>query len=280
MGVFVAVAEAESFAGAARRLHMSPPAVTRAIASLEQSLGIKLFNRTTRIVRTTEAGARYLEDARRILADVVAADEAAVGINTAPSGALSVTAPQLFGQRFVLPGVVEYLQRYPHTRITAVYLDRVVNLLEEGFDVGVRIGALADSSMRARRVGSVRTVLCASPEYLAQYGVPQVPDDLAAHTLINVGGLENSSWRFFTNSVARNVRIQPRLAVTTNGAGVRAAELGFGLSRHLSYQVAREVSEGRLVRVLEAFEPPASPHSYSASPGSFYSQPRCARLLT
>ncbi|MDD1629788.1 MAG: LysR family transcriptional regulator, partial [Methylococcaceae bacterium] len=147
MTVFVAVAEEESFAGGSRRLGMSPPAVTRAIAALEDRLGVKLLTRTTRYVRVTDAGNRYLDDARRIIAELDEADEAAAGINAEPRGHLAVTAPVLFGRIFVIPGIVDYLQRYPDMEVSAVFLDRVVNLLEEGFDVGVRIGELPDSSM-------------------------------------------------------------------------------------------------------------------------------------
>ncbi|MEI7995874.1 MAG: LysR family transcriptional regulator [Methylococcaceae bacterium] len=152
MTVFVAVAEEESFAGGARRLEMSPPAVTRAIAALEDRLGVKLLTRTTRYVRVTDAGNRYLDDARRIIGEMDEADEAAAGINAEPRGHLAVTAPVLFGRMFVIPGIVDYLQRYPDMEVSAVFIDRVVNLLEEGFDVGVRIGELPDSSMRAIRV--------------------------------------------------------------------------------------------------------------------------------
>ena len=168
MTVFVAVAEEESFAGGARRLSMSPPAVTRAIAMLETRLGIKLLTRTTRHVRATDAGLRYLDSARRILADAEEADEAAAGIHAAPRGQLAVTAPVLFGSMFVTPAIVGYLERYPDVTLNAVFLDRVVNLLEEGLDVGVRIGELPDSSMRAIPVGHVRRVVCAAPDYLAK----------------------------------------------------------------------------------------------------------------
>ena len=154
--VYVAVAEEEGFAAAARRLQLSPPAVTRAVASLEDTLGVKLLDRTTRYVRATEAGRRYLEDARQILAGLEAADETAAGINAEPRGHLAVTAPVMFGRLFVMPGIVDYLERYPAMEVEAVFLDRSVNLLEEGLDVGVRIGELPDSSMRALRVGSVR----------------------------------------------------------------------------------------------------------------------------
>jgi len=177
MGIFVAVAEEQGFAAAARRLHLSPPAVTRAISALESELGVKLLDRTTRFVRCTEAGLRYLEDVRRILLDVATAEESVVGKNAEPRGPLTVTAPVLFGQMFVMPGIVEYLRQYPQTQIDAVFLDRVVNMLEEGIDVGIRIGELPDSSLRARRVGTVRAVLCATPRYLHEYGTPQHPKD-------------------------------------------------------------------------------------------------------
>ena len=196
MNVFVAVAEEEGFAAAARRLRMSPPAVTRAVAALEERLGVKLFKRTTRHVRTTEAGQRYFEDARRILAEADAADEAAAGINAEPRGRLAVTAPVLFGRMFVMPGIVDYLSRYPDTEVSAVFLDRVVNLLEEGVDVGVRIGELADSSMRALLVGSVRLVLCASPKYLQRRGAPRAPQALLEHSIIaSSAGSGALDWR-------------------------------------------------------------------------------------
>ena len=129
MQVYVAVAEEEGFAAAARRLNMSPSAVTRAVSSLEDSLGVKLLNRNTRHVRTTEVGLRYLEDARRILLEVQLANESAAGINAAPQGRLVVTAPVMFGSKYVMPGIVEYLKRYPKTEVDALFYDRVVNLL-------------------------------------------------------------------------------------------------------------------------------------------------------
>ena len=256
MTVFVAVAEEEGFAAGARRLRMSPPAVTRAVAALEKRLGVQLLHRTTRHVRATEAGARYLEDARRILADVDAADEAAAGVDTQPRGRLAVTAPILFGRMFVMPGILDYLTRYPGTQVSALLLDRVVNLLEEGLDVGVRIGELPDSNLRALRAGSVRVVLCASREYLQRHGVPRAPRDLLKHSLIASSAGGNSlDWRFD----GRLLRIQPRLSVTTNDAAIEAALRGFGIARLLSYQVARHVDAGELAVVLAKYEPPALP---------------------
>ena len=260
MTVFVAVAEEEGFAAGARRLHMSPPAVTRAVAALEARLGVKLLNRTTRYVRTTEAGQRYLEDARRILAAVDAADEAAAGINAEPRGHLAVTAPVLFGRMFVMPGIVDYLERYPGTEVSAVFLDRIVNLLEEGLDVGVRIGELPDSSMRALRVGSVRLVLCASPHYLQHHGLPRTLQDLTEHsTIASSAGSNAFGWRFETTSGSRTLRIQPRLSVTTNDAAIEAAVRGFGITRLLSYQVAPQIATGELQIILKEYEPAPRP---------------------
>jgi DNA-binding transcriptional LysR family regulator len=261
MTVFIAVAEEQGFASAARHLNMSPPAVTRAIASLEDKLGIKLLTRTTRYVRVTEAGERYLEDARRILSAVEQANEAAIGINSEPKGHLIVTAPVLFGQKYVMPGVVEYLNTYPETQVDAVFLDRVVNLLEEGFDVGIRIGQLPDSTMHAKTVGEVRLVLVASPEYLERHGIPQTPEQLKQHTLIasNAGNMTHD-WQFSgLQKKKQTVRIQPRLTVTSNQAAIDAGISGLGIARLISYQIADELKKGTLKKILSDYQLPAMP---------------------
>jgi len=256
MSVFVAVAEEQGFAAAARRLRMSPPAVTRAIAALEQRLGVKLLNRTTRYVRTTDAGQRYLEDARRIMAEVDMADDTAAGINAEPRGHLTVTAPALFGRMFVIPGIVEYQQQYPDTEVSAVFLDRIVNMLEEGIDVGIRIGELPDSSLRALRVGSVRRILCATPDYLRQHGEPENLEQLTQHTLItSSAGNSPPDWSFIDKNKSQLLRIQPRLRVTTNDAALEAALQNFGITRLLSYQAAAKIAEGKLKIIMETFEP-------------------------
>jgi DNA-binding transcriptional LysR family regulator len=245
---------------------MSPPAVTRAIAALEDTLGIKLLTRTTRYVRITEAGARYLEDTRRILAAVEQANEAAIGINAEPKGHLTVTAPVLFGQKYVMPGVVEYLNTYPETQVDAVFLDRVVNLLEEGFDVGIRIGQLPDSTLHAKTVGEVRLVLVASPEYLARYDIPQTPEELKQHTLIaSSAGNMTHDWQFSQQKQKgkqkdkQTIRIQPRLTVTSNQAAIDAAKAGLGIARLISYQVADELKDVRLKTILSDYQLPAMP---------------------
>ena len=260
MTIFIAVAEEQGFAAASRKLNMSPPTVTRAIATLEQRLAVKLFNRTTRYVRVTDAGLRYLDDVRRILNDIKLANEAAQGINATPQGNISVTAPVLFGQQFVLPSVITYLNQYPKTKVSTVFLDRVVNLLEEGFDIGVRIGELADSSMRAKKVGNVRLVLVASPEYLNKHGIPQHFNELKDHSLIEVkAGSLNPEWKFIDGGTQVNQPIQSRLSVTTNQAAINAAIEGFGITRIISYQVASQLSNNQLKTVLENYESPPLP---------------------
>lgn len=277
MQVYVVVAEEQGFASGARRLKMSPPAVTRAVAALEEKLGVKLLNRTTRYVRTTEAGKRYLEDARRIIQEVELANEAAIGINAAPKGRLVITAPVLFGQKFVMPGIVDYLSTYPHTQVEAIFLDRVVNLLEEGFDLGIRIGNLPDSSMHAKKVGTVRLMLVAAPEYLDKMGIPQSPDDLQSHTLISssAGNLAHD-WHFEQKNKKHTVRIHPRLTTTTNQGAINAARAGLGITRIISYQVTQELAEGSLKTILENYElPPLPVHIINREGRMISSKVRC-----
>lgn len=255
MNVFVAVGEEESFAAAARRMDLSPAAVTRAISGLEEQLGIKLLLRTTRSVRLTEAGRRYLDDARNILASIIEANEAAAGVNSSPKGNLSVTASVLFGKSFVMPCIVEYLKQFPDVEVSAYFLDRVVNLVDEGMDVAVRIGHLPDSSLKALRVGQVRRVLCASPEYLARNGIPQHPSDLLRHTVIAASGISpRVEWKFGAVDDPTMVRMKPRLTVTSNDAAVAGALASLGITRLLSYQIATELADGKLKIILAEYE--------------------------
>lgn len=255
INVFVAVVDVGGFAGAARKLGISPPAVTRAIGELEAHLGARLLTRTTRVVRVTEAGARYVEDCRRILAELAEADESVSGLHGAPRGRLTITAPVLFGALHVTPVVTEFLQRYPEVTAACWFLDRVVNLTDEGVDVAVRIGELPDSSLQAVRVGSVRRVICAAPAYLDEHGEPEQPEDLLRHTLISANAVTPApEWRFKVDGETRSVRVVPRLLTTTNDAAIAAAVGGFGLSRLMSYQVDELVRKGQLRRVLERFE--------------------------
>ncbi len=260
MTIFVAVAEEASFAGGARRLRLSPPAVTRAVAALEDKLGVRLLIRTTRSVRVSEAGARYLEDARRIVAEIDEADEAAAGINAAPRGHLAVTAPALFGCLYVMPVIAEYLERHPEVTASALLVDRVVNLVDEGLDVGVRLGDLPDSSLQAIRVGEVRRVVCGAPSYLAAHGAPETPEDLRRHCLVASTAVSpNLEWQFAGPQGNRTVKVAPRLQVNSNDGAIAAALGGLGLVRQMSYQVAGELAAGRLTRLLADYEPPPLP---------------------
>jgi DNA-binding transcriptional LysR family regulator len=254
------VVDANGFAGAGRKLNISPPAVTRAINLLERQLGVRLLTRTTRVVRISEAGARYVEDCRRILAELAEADASVTGIHGAPRGQLTVTAPVLFGARFMAPIVTEYLQRYPEVNASCWFLDRLVNILEEGVDVAVRIAEMSDSSLQAVRVGRVRRVICAAPGYLEKNGTPRTPDDLAAHTIVVASPLTpTAEWQLLESGKVRSIKVHPRLTTTTNDSAVAIAVGGFGLTRLLSYQVADQLRDGRLKVVLDRFEPAAVP---------------------
>jgi DNA-binding transcriptional LysR family regulator len=255
MTTFVAVVDSGGFASAARKLNQSPPVVTRAVAELEDRLGLRLLTRTTRVVRVTDAGARFAEDCRRILADIEEAETAATGTHAAPRGTLTITAPVLFGQLHVTPILVSYLQQFPEVEAQCVFVDRMVNVVEEGIDVAVRIGELPDSSLQAIRVGRVRRVLVAAPAYLAAHGTPQRPDDLAAHTTVLAAGVSPvSEWRFSDAGKPLMQRLQPRLRTTTNDSALAAALAGLGITRLLSYQVAAQVRSGALRVLLPDFE--------------------------
>ena len=260
MQVFLAVAEEEGFAAAARRLKTSPPSVTRAIAAMEQRIGTQLLARTTRSLHLTEAGQRYLEDCRRILAELDEAEEAAAGSYSIPGGQLTVTAPVLFGELYVAPVLGDYLDRFPLVNINALLVDRVVNMTDEGVDVAVRIGHLQQSGQQAIKVGEVRRVVCASPAYLDQHGRPQRPEQLCEAKLVTSSSSQLvSEWAFIDAGQPLKVPIEPRLVVTANNAAINLARLGWGMTRVLSYQVAAAVAAGELELVLEDFEPAPLP---------------------
>jgi DNA-binding transcriptional LysR family regulator len=258
--VFVTVADEQGFAAAGRRLGMSAPSVTRAIAALESRLGTELLKRTTRSVRLTEAGTRFLADSRRILAELEEAERFAGDLHGELRGQLGVTAPVSFGRLFVAPVIVEFLEAHPHVSFRTLFVDRVVDLLDEGLDVAVRIADLPDSSLTAIRVGSVRRVLCASPEYLTARGAPRKPSDIVKHEAIAFGpGTAEPEWKFTRGRQRYVVRPRARLLVNSVDVAVAAAVAGRGLVRLLSYQVDAEIRSGRLKLVLVPFEPAALP---------------------
>lgn len=254
MRVLVKIADRGSFAAAGREMNMSPPAVSRAVASLEDHVGARLLTRTTRSVRPTETGERYVEDCRRILASIDEAEAAASGSYARPTGSLTITASVMFGQIYILPLVTEFLDAYPEVDARLLFLDRVTNLVDEGIDMAIRIGHLPDSSYSAVRVGSVRRVVCGSPDYFERAGLPQTPTDLAQHRVIAATSASSlTDWKFGPHG-QEAVAISPDLFCNSNPAVIEAARSGWGVTRVLSYQVAQDLAEGRLASVLEDYE--------------------------
>jgi len=260
MQVFIAVCEERSFVTAARRLNMSAPSVTRAVAALEKRIGTLLLSRTTRSVHLSEAGQRYLTDCRRILSEIEEAEDSAGGSNAAPVGHLTITASLLFGELFVMPLVVGYLERYSGVSINALLVDRVTHMVEEGIDVAVRIGHLLDSTQHGVKVGEVRRVVCASPAYLAAHGRPQRPDELSQHrVIVSAASALVRRWEFSDEGKPVDIELKSRLTVSANQAAITAASMGWGVTRVLSYQVASRVASGELEILLEDFEQPPLP---------------------
>lgn len=260
MEVFVAVVEAGSFVGAATALGASPPAVTRAVASLEDRLGVRLLTRTTRALRLTEAGERFVEHARRLLDDVEQAEHDTLGETSAPAGHLTLTASLTFGRMVLAPVVTAFLVEYPKVTASVRLHDRVVDLLDEGIDVAVRIAELPDSSLVARRVGEVRRLLVASPDYLAKHGTPDAPAQLPDHAVIAFTGLmPGHEWRYQAEGRTRTVAITPRLEINDALSALAAAEAGEGITPALSYMISDTVAAGRLVPVLEDWAPAPAP---------------------
>ncbi|WP_448248843.1 LysR family transcriptional regulator [Thalassotalea agariperforans] len=253
--VFIEVAKQQSFSSAADALGMSAPTATRAIAELEGRLRIKLFNRTTRLVRLTESGSRFFNDMQRIIEDLEEAEASAAGVYSTPSGTLTVTAPVLFGQKHVMPIVNEYLGLYSEVSVKAMFYDRVTSLLEEDLDVAIRIGHLKDSNLYATQVGTVRRIVCASPAYFKKRGVPKYPEDLLEHDLIFPATFESTTtWQFQNGGKKELIKLSPRLMCNQNAAALQAAIEGRGITRLMSYQVGEELEKGTLKAVLTGYE--------------------------
>ena len=260
MRIFVAAAKLGSLAKAARQRRLSPSVVTRSIAQLEDQLGLTLLTRTTRSLHLTEAGQGYLESCQQILADIDDAERRLRGENAEPRGELKVTAPIVFGRLHVLPIVNRLLAQHRALSIHLSLSDRDVHLVDEGIDVAVRIGELADSSLIAVKLGEVSRVLVASPAYLEERGTPRSPAELAGHDIIALDSLDaTNEWRF--DAREKPVRVAPRLTVNSVDAAIAAAEAGIGITRTLSYQAKEAVLAGRLLPLLQEFAPPRVPVS-------------------
>jgi len=254
VAIFVAVAEHGNFAIAARRLSIPPGAVSRAIAQLEARLRVRLFNRTTRSVALTEAGARHLDLARSLLAAEAEFDEAARQ-EREPSGTLRITAPVNFGQHYLMPLLHEFLEKYPQIEAHVTLHDQVLPLIEEGLDAAIRVGALRDSSLRATRVGTIKQGVYASPAYIARHGAPASPFELIDHHTISSGTYNHvwERWRIEQGGGLSNVAVKPRLIVNSTEAAAETAASGLGIASLLSYQAARHVIAGRLIEILPQY---------------------------
>ena len=259
--VFTTILDAGSLRAAARRLRRSAPSVTRSLAAIEERIGVRLVERTTHHLAPTEAGRRLADRARQLLSDYDAVVGEAADVREASlRGLLRVTAPTVFGRRHIVPVVASFLDIHPAVRVELVLSDRNLDLIEEGFDVAVRLGPLAESRLVARRVGEVRRVLVASTDYLARRGNPRRPGDLAQHDIVYCGVLSNPmEWRFRSNGRDQIVRLVPRLIFNDVQATVLAVKAGRGIGRLLSYQVCDELKSGALVRLFSKFEPPPFP---------------------
>ena len=262
MSLFVAAVEAGSLSAAARRFGVPLATVSRKVSDLERHLNTRLLNRSTRRLTPTDAGEAYLAACRRILDDVGEAERAAAGEYSAPTGELAITAPVVFGRLHVLPVVTGFLAAYPDVDIRLTLADRITQLVEDHFDLALRIGQLPDSSLVAIGVGSIRRVVCASPAYLAEHGTPTIPEGLGTHDCITFEGLSSAApWSFAKGKTDVTVQVRSRLQVNTAEAAVDAAIAGVGLTKVLSYQVDAAVRSGMLRIVLQEFEPEPWPVS-------------------
>lgn len=262
MATFVAIADQGSLTAAAEALDSSLPAVVRLLASLEKVLGVRLLNRTTRRVALTEEGRSYLERCRRVLAEVEEAEAALSAHQRQPSGKLGITAPVLFGRLHVAPLVTDFLTRHTRMKVELLLLDRIVDLIDEGLDLAVRIGELADSSLVAVSCGETRRVVCASPQYLQQAGVPRRPADLRLHRCIAFSGLSRrEEWEFYERGRPIRVVVDGPLITNQGDSAIDACRRGLGCGIFLHYQVRDAVAAGELQLLLEAYEPAALPVS-------------------
>lgn len=259
MTTFVQIADAGSLTAAARVMDASLPAVVRSLGALEAALGVRLFNRSTRRIALTEEGKQYLDSCRQILGAVAEAETALGAEAEEPSGLLTMTAPVLFGQMKVAPVITRFVQRYPKVRCKVLLLDRVVNLLEEGVDLGVRIGELQDSTLVAQKIGSVRRMLVASPEYLQRHGSPTHPIDLLSSNCVRFSAASSPCWSFYENDKQFNLPVTGNLEFNHVSPALEACIAGLGFGIFISYQVAPFLVTGKLVALLEQFEPPPRP---------------------
>lgn len=257
---FIAVADARSFAAAARKLSISPAQASKLVARLEDRLGARLLNRTTRDVSLTDVGRAYLERARALVDEFDALETSVRDTAKGPRGVLKVSAPVSFGALQLQPALLDFAAAYPDLGLEVSYADRAVNLVDEGFDVAVRIGHLSDSSLVARRLAVTRVVTCASPDYLAERGAPASLADLTAHAVVlDLNQRDPFHWTFLDAGRPVDVRVEGRLRFSRAEACLAAAREGWGIAREPAFAAAEDLRAGRLKVVLSAFEPQPLP---------------------
>lgn len=264
MSTFVRIVETGSLTAAAERLETSPTSVVRSLSALEKALGVRLLNRTTRRMALTDEGREYFERCRHLLLDVEEAEAALLARQIKPAGRLVITAPVMFGRLHVGPAVTDFLSAFPEVRIELLLLDRVVDLIDEGVDLAVRIGTLPESSLVAVPLGSTRRIVCASPAYLARYGQPKTPADLQRHQGIRIAGPNHDpDWAFRDNG--RSTRVAMPWVLTTNHIdfAIDACLRGVGCGCFLAYQVREQLADGTLIRVLHEYEAPPVPVNFA-----------------
>jgi DNA-binding transcriptional LysR family regulator len=260
MSTFLAVVEAGSLSAAARRLNTPLATVSRKISELESHLQTKLFNRSSRKLMLTDVGSSYVAACKRILADVTETERVASGEYTAPTGELIVTAPVGLGRISLIPILADFLKAYPDIEVNLILNDRVLSLFQEQIDVGLRVGALPDSSMMAIRVGAIRRLVCASPAYLAARGTPRTPEDLAGHDCISYAGFMSPDvWTFVRDNATVAVPVRARLIVGSAEAAVDAACVGIGITSAFSYHFKPALERGALTTLLDEFQPATLP---------------------
>ena len=264
MTTFVRIVETGSLTAAAERLGTSPTSVVRSLSALERALGVRLLNRTTRRMALTDEGREYFERCRRLLGEVEDAEAALLARQVKPAGRLVITAPVMFGRLHVAPLVIDFLAAFPEVRVELLLVDRIVDLIDEGIDLAIRIGSLPESSLVAIPLGSTRRIVCASPAYLASHGQPGHPDELPGHRAIRIIGKSfEPDWTFQENGQTLRIPMPDILATNHIDFAIDACLKGVGCGRFFAYQVRDQIAAGQLIRLLRPYEPAPLPVSFA-----------------
>lgn len=257
MSVFVRVAKAGSFAGGASELGISRAMATKHIMQLEGSLGTRLFNRTTRSLNLTDVGTSYLERCQQVLLDVEEMEAAVTHLQSEPRGVLKISAPPVIGAKHITSAIAEFLKIHPDLTVDLILQSSTGDLIDEGIDIAIYLGDLADTSMVARKLASSSMVVCGSPDYLAKHGIPNTPEDLRNHScLVNWASSPRNKWKFKSKTGYTSINVSGRMQSNVADANRIAAVNGLGLVMLATYVVGRDIEKGKLIAVLEDYAPP------------------------